>query len=183
MASLLPCRPRPDHYFPDLHHLKFEIEEGTMLDGRPVRFGYSLLEFPDFSWRGYAQMSPIQVSLTSYTAFCYVENVISVTFCAVKTCRCLWPLLFSVMNTDILMLDISLWQNHLLTQTVQPLKRFNQFFVFCIQFQQLSKEKCGHSKETYYANFTFFILFCCHLILHSSIFFKQIFAIRNLAFF
>ncbi|KAK5624087.1 hypothetical protein CRENBAI_015003 [Crenichthys baileyi] len=52
--------PRPDHYFPDLHHLKFEIEEGTMLDGRPVRFGYNLLEFADFSWRGYAQMSLIQ---------------------------------------------------------------------------------------------------------------------------
>ena len=32
-----------------------------MLDGRPVRFGYNPLEFPDFSWRGYAQMSPIQV--------------------------------------------------------------------------------------------------------------------------
>ncbi|XP_035998362.1 laminin subunit alpha-5 [Fundulus heteroclitus] len=55
--------PRPDHYFPDLHHLKFEIEEGTMLDGRAVRFGYSLLEFPDFSWRGYAQMSPIQTAV------------------------------------------------------------------------------------------------------------------------
>lgn len=55
------CRPRPDHYFPDLHHLKFEIEEGTTLDGRPVRFGYNPLEFPDFSWRGYSQMSPIQV--------------------------------------------------------------------------------------------------------------------------
>lgn len=54
-------RARPDHYFPDLHHLKFEIEEGTMLDGRPVRFGYNPLEFKDFSWRGYAQMSPIQV--------------------------------------------------------------------------------------------------------------------------
>nr|XP_033943330.1 laminin subunit alpha-5 isoform X2 [Pseudochaenichthys georgianus] len=52
--------PRPDHYFPDLHHLKFEIEEGTLLDGRPVRFGYNPLEFSDFSWRGYAQMSPIQ---------------------------------------------------------------------------------------------------------------------------
>ncbi|XP_035771041.1 laminin subunit alpha-5 [Neolamprologus brichardi] len=52
--------PRPDHYFPDLHHLKFEIEEGSMLDGRPVRFGYNPQEFPNFSWRGYAQMSPIQ---------------------------------------------------------------------------------------------------------------------------
>ncbi|KAM4737780.1 laminin subunit alpha-5 isoform 2-T2 [Anableps anableps] len=55
--------PRPDHYFPDLHHLKFETEEGTMLDGRPVRFGYNPLEFPDFSWRGYAQMSAIQTAV------------------------------------------------------------------------------------------------------------------------
>ncbi|XP_053704727.1 laminin subunit alpha-5 isoform X1 [Synchiropus splendidus] len=67
--------PRPDHYFPDLHHLKFEIEEGTMLDGRPVRFGYNHLEFPHFSWRGYAQMTPIQsrvfvsVSVTSPDLF------------------------------------------------------------------------------------------------------------------
>uniref|UniRef100_A0AAZ3RWH3 Laminin, alpha 5 n=1 Tax=Oncorhynchus tshawytscha TaxID=74940 RepID=A0AAZ3RWH3_ONCTS len=53
-------RPRPDHYFPDLHHLKFEIEEGTTLDGRPVRFGYNPAEFERFSWRGYAQMSLIQ---------------------------------------------------------------------------------------------------------------------------
>ncbi len=54
-------RPRPDHYFPDLHHMKFEVEEGTTMDGRPVRFGYNPLEFESFSWRGYAQMSPIQV--------------------------------------------------------------------------------------------------------------------------
>ncbi|XP_052396695.1 laminin subunit alpha-5-like [Carassius gibelio] len=53
-------QPRPDHYFPDLHHMKFEVEEGTTMDGRPVRFGYSPLEFESFSWRGYAQMSPIQ---------------------------------------------------------------------------------------------------------------------------
>ncbi|XP_076132765.1 laminin subunit alpha-5 isoform X1 [Alosa pseudoharengus] len=53
-------RPRPDHYFPDLHHMKYEIEDGTMLDGRPVRFGYNPLEFEGFSWRGYAQMSPVQ---------------------------------------------------------------------------------------------------------------------------
>ncbi|XP_066558405.1 laminin subunit alpha-5 isoform X2 [Amia ocellicauda] len=53
-------QPKSDHYFPDLHHLKFEIEDGTVLDGRPVRFGYNPLEFESFSWRGYAQMSPIQ---------------------------------------------------------------------------------------------------------------------------
>lgn len=57
-------RPRPDHYFPDLHHMKFEVEDGTTMDGRPVRFGYNPLEFESFSWRGYAQMSLIQVRQT-----------------------------------------------------------------------------------------------------------------------
>ncbi|XP_054836339.1 laminin subunit alpha-5 [Eublepharis macularius] len=53
-------QPARDHYIPDLHHLKYELEEGTALDGRPVRFGYNPLEFENFSWRGYAQMSSIQ---------------------------------------------------------------------------------------------------------------------------
>lgn len=56
-------RPARDHYIADLHHLKYELEEGTTLDGRPVRFGYNPLEFENFSWRGYAQMSSIQVGL------------------------------------------------------------------------------------------------------------------------
>ncbi|XP_069740233.1 laminin subunit alpha-5 isoform X2 [Narcine bancroftii] len=51
---------KPDHYFPDLHHLRFEIEDGAAPDGRAVRFGFNPLEFENFSWRGYAQMSPIQ---------------------------------------------------------------------------------------------------------------------------
>uniref|UniRef100_A0A4W3J866 Laminin, alpha 5 n=1 Tax=Callorhinchus milii TaxID=7868 RepID=A0A4W3J866_CALMI len=55
---------KPDHYFPDLHHLRSEIEDGTTPEGRPVRFGFSLLEFEDFSWRGYALMSHIQVIVT-----------------------------------------------------------------------------------------------------------------------
>ncbi|XP_054701379.1 laminin subunit alpha-5 [Grus americana] len=53
-------QPARDHYFPDLHHLKFELEEGTTPAGRAVRFGYNPLEFEGFSWRGYAQMSSIQ---------------------------------------------------------------------------------------------------------------------------
>ncbi|KAJ8370727.1 hypothetical protein SKAU_G00107550 [Synaphobranchus kaupii] len=76
-------QPKPDHYFPDLHHLKFEIEDGTVLDGRPVRFGYNPLEFEGFSWRGYAQMSPIQpkvvvaVSVSSPDLFHIVLRYVS----------------------------------------------------------------------------------------------------------
>ncbi|XP_033492838.2 laminin subunit alpha-3-like isoform X1 [Epinephelus lanceolatus] len=52
--------PAPNHYFPTLHQLKFEVEDGTTPNARPVRFGYDPQEFPDFSWRGYAVMSPAQ---------------------------------------------------------------------------------------------------------------------------
>ncbi|XP_051832660.1 laminin subunit alpha-5 [Antechinus flavipes] len=52
--------PARDHYLPDLHHIRFELEEGSTPDGRPVRFGYNPLEFENFSWRGYAQMTPVQ---------------------------------------------------------------------------------------------------------------------------
>ncbi|XP_076991904.1 laminin subunit alpha-3 isoform X2 [Tamandua tetradactyla] len=53
-------RPESNYYFPDLHHMKYEIEDGTTPNGRDVRFGFDPLEFPDFSWRGYAQMTSIQ---------------------------------------------------------------------------------------------------------------------------
>ncbi|KAL9868319.1 laminin subunit alpha-3 isoform 2-T2 [Geothlypis trichas] len=55
------CRePEKNYFFPDLHHMKFEIEDGTTIQGGKIRFGYDPQEFPGFSWRGYAQMSSIQ---------------------------------------------------------------------------------------------------------------------------
>ncbi|KAM8966898.1 laminin subunit alpha-3 [Pelodytes ibericus] len=53
-------QPKENYYFPDLHQMKFEIEDGTTSTGRGVRFGYDPIEFPGFSWRGYAQMTFIQ---------------------------------------------------------------------------------------------------------------------------
>ncbi|PWA25274.1 hypothetical protein CCH79_00005330 [Gambusia affinis] len=41
-------------------NLKFEVEDGTTPNSRPVRFGFNPQEFPEFSWRGYAVMSPAQ---------------------------------------------------------------------------------------------------------------------------
>ncbi|KAL0966154.1 hypothetical protein UPYG_G00291590 [Umbra pygmaea] len=52
--------PAPNHYFPSMHHLKYEMEDGVTPNARPVRFGYDPREFPEFSWRGYAVMSPAQ---------------------------------------------------------------------------------------------------------------------------
>nr|XP_030698479.1 laminin subunit alpha-3 isoform X9 [Globicephala melas] len=53
-------RPENNYYFPDLHHMRYEIEDGTTPNGRALRFGFDPLEFPEFSWRGYAQMTSIQ---------------------------------------------------------------------------------------------------------------------------
>uniref|UniRef100_A0A8C9MD28 Laminin subunit alpha-3 n=1 Tax=Panthera tigris altaica TaxID=74533 RepID=A0A8C9MD28_PANTA len=53
-------RPENNYYFPDLHHMKYEIEDGTVPNGRELRFGFDPLEFPEFSWRGYAQMTSVQ---------------------------------------------------------------------------------------------------------------------------
>lgn len=55
------ARPARDHYLPDLHDLRLELEEAATPGGRPVRFGFNPLEFESFSWRGYAQMTPVQV--------------------------------------------------------------------------------------------------------------------------
>ncbi|XP_058418334.1 laminin subunit alpha-5 [Diceros bicornis minor] len=52
--------PVQDHYLPDLHHLRLELEEAATPEGHAVRLGFNPLEFENFSWRGYAQMTPIQ---------------------------------------------------------------------------------------------------------------------------
>ncbi|PNJ81056.1 LAMA3 isoform 1 [Pongo abelii] len=53
-------QPENNYYFPDLHHMKYEIEDGSTPNGRDLRFGFDPLAFPEFSWRGYAQMTSVQ---------------------------------------------------------------------------------------------------------------------------
>ena len=63
-ASLFPLmslRPAPRHYFPSMHQLKYEVEDGITPNSRPVRFGFDPRVFPGYSWRGYAVLSPAQV--------------------------------------------------------------------------------------------------------------------------
>ncbi|KAH0517395.1 Laminin subunit alpha-3 [Microtus ochrogaster] len=53
-------RPENNHYFPDLHHMKHEAEDGIGPNGRDLRFGFDPLVFPEFSWRGYTLMTSAQ---------------------------------------------------------------------------------------------------------------------------
>ncbi|XP_017358968.1 laminin subunit alpha-5 isoform X2 [Cebus imitator] len=75
--------PARDHYLPDLHHLRLELEEATTPEGHAVRFAFNPLEFENFSWRGYAQMAPVQprivarLNLTSPDVFWFVFRYVN----------------------------------------------------------------------------------------------------------
>ena len=48
------------HYFPNLYHLMYELEDGRTKEGGRVRYGFDDNVFYDFSWRGYAIFSRLQ---------------------------------------------------------------------------------------------------------------------------
>jgi hypothetical protein len=56
------CSPIATHYFPNLYHLMYEFEDGRTKEGGRVRYGFDQNVFYDFSWRGYAIFSRLQVS-------------------------------------------------------------------------------------------------------------------------
>ena len=57
------CSPIATHYFPSLYHDKYELEDGYTVTGGAVRYGFNDREFPQYSWRGYAIYSRLQVTL------------------------------------------------------------------------------------------------------------------------
>lgn len=52
------------HYFPTLHQFLYEAEDGRTPAYTPVRYGFDEKFFPEFSWKGYAVFSQLQVNLT-----------------------------------------------------------------------------------------------------------------------
>jgi len=56
------CRePLKTHFFPTLYQMQHEAEDGRTPSGTAVRFAYNESEFRDFSWKGYAVFSQLQV--------------------------------------------------------------------------------------------------------------------------
>ncbi|XP_046857306.1 laminin subunit alpha-3-like isoform X2 [Xenia sp. Carnegie-2017] len=47
-------------YFPSLHHIKFEVENGIASNGKPVKYEFDSNIFPSYSWKGYVKFSPEQ---------------------------------------------------------------------------------------------------------------------------
>jgi laminin, alpha 3/5 len=44
-------------YIPDLHQLKFEIEDGFTDNGKSVRYNFDDESFPNFSWKGFVNLN------------------------------------------------------------------------------------------------------------------------------
>lgn len=54
--------PMQAHYFPTLHQFLYEAEDGRTPAYTPVRYGFNEELFPEYSWKGYAVFSQLQVS-------------------------------------------------------------------------------------------------------------------------
>ena len=65
-AAITFSRPLRQHFIPDLDQFKYEIEDGYVPEGYGVRYGHDERLFPAFSWKGYAIMSRLQVSIVSF---------------------------------------------------------------------------------------------------------------------
>jgi laminin alpha 3/5 len=64
IAGLKCDQPEVGYYIPDLHQLKFEIEDG-LAKNKQVRYSFDEQLFPKFSWKGYVHLNKVMVKLES----------------------------------------------------------------------------------------------------------------------
>lgn len=56
-------QPMTTHYFPTLHQLQYEFEDGYTQSGAQVRYEFDEDQFPGFSKRGYAKFTKLQTEI------------------------------------------------------------------------------------------------------------------------
>lgn len=68
--------PMQAHYFPTLHQFTYEAEDSRTPTYTPVRYGFDEKFFPEYSWKGYAVFSQLQVHiiLTIIIFFFFLAN-------------------------------------------------------------------------------------------------------------
>ena len=58
--SGLKCdEPEIGYYVPDLHQLRYEIENGYAKNGKPVRYDFDSGLFANFTWKGYVHLNKV----------------------------------------------------------------------------------------------------------------------------
>lgn len=67
-------RPERNHFYPTLQQFKYEIEDGHTPEGSRIRYGFDETFFPNFSWRGYAILTAIQVLATKSSCYLHVVH-------------------------------------------------------------------------------------------------------------
>lgn len=58
--------PLQAHYFPTLYQYQYEVEDGRTPANTLVRYANDENVFPQYSWKGYAKFSVLQVSFTYF---------------------------------------------------------------------------------------------------------------------
>ncbi len=62
--SGLKCdNPEIGYYVPDLHQLRYEIENGYAKNGKPVRYDFDSGLFANFTWKGYVHLNKVSFFL------------------------------------------------------------------------------------------------------------------------
>ena len=54
-------RVKPEYYYPTLHQIQVELEDGKTEDGDAIRFDYQEEKFPGYSWKGFVFINDKQV--------------------------------------------------------------------------------------------------------------------------
>ena len=53
---------KPEYYYPTLHQIQVELEDGKTEDGDAIRFDYQEKKFPGYSWKGFVFINDKQVA-------------------------------------------------------------------------------------------------------------------------
>ena len=68
-------RVKEEYYYPTLHQIQVELEDGKTEDGDAIRFDYQEKKFPGYSWKGFVFINEEQVCQHLFFSYhCFGSN-------------------------------------------------------------------------------------------------------------
>ena len=64
-------RVKEEYYYPTLHQIQVELEDGKTEDGDAIRFDYQEKKFPGYSWKGFVFINEEQVCQHLFFSYLY----------------------------------------------------------------------------------------------------------------